>query len=163
MNEFINFRKRSIELPAGCKDLVDVLPPPRETRMPVEGFAHVERYLSRIFQAGAKRRSVIIWSLDYQEHVRVSNRDGVLALMVLVDTQDAIREKAVTKLFRDAGVTPVRDVDGRGDGVPLRVLIYPLTPSVPAAADLIRSLLQGIYGIAHDAGLLFQYNDRDAA
>jgi hypothetical protein len=163
MNEFVNFRKRSIELPAGCKDLIDMLPPPRETRMPVEGFAHIERYLSRIFQAGAKRRSVIVWSLDYQEHVHVSNRDGVLSLMVVVDTQDAIREEAVLRLFREAGVIPVRDEDGRGDGIQLRALIYPLTPSVPAAADLIRSLLQGVYGIAHDAGLLFQYHERDAA
>ena len=27
MNEFVNMGKRSIELPAGCKDLIDVLQP----------------------------------------------------------------------------------------------------------------------------------------
>jgi len=163
MNEFVNFQNRSIELPAGCKDLIDVLPPPREVRMPVEGFAHVERYLSRLFQSAAKRRSVVIWSLDYQEHVRVSNRDGLLTLMVLVDTQDAIREQAVLRLFREAGIPPLRDEDGRGDGIPLRVLFYPLSASVPESAALIRSLLQSVYGIAHDAGLLFHYHERDAA
>ncbi len=33
MNEFVNMGKRSIELPAGCKDLIDVLQPAK--RLPL--------------------------------------------------------------------------------------------------------------------------------
>jgi hypothetical protein len=161
MNEFVNFQKRGIELPSGCKDLIDVLSQLREARIPAEGFADIERYLSRLLQSAAKRGSVTISSLDYRKSVRLSSRDGRLKVMVVVDTRDAVREQAVLTLFREAGIPPKSDYDYSGDGVPLRVLFYLLPVSVPDAAGLIRALLHKVHGLAEDAGLLFLYREED--
>jgi hypothetical protein len=160
MNEFVNFKKRGIELPPGCKDLGDVLPPPPRVRVPVEGLTHIERYLSRLSQSPAQPRWVFIWSLDSQVCVRVNHIDGALTAMLLVDTRDAAGERAVLTLFRKAGIPPLSDASP--EGIPLRRLEYALPASVPDAAALIRALLHRAYGLAEDAGLLFEYHEASA-
>ena len=127
--------------------------------MPVEGLTQIERYLSRLSQSAAQPRWIFIWSLDGQVCVRVNQIEGALTAMLLVDTRDAARERAVLTLFRKAGISPLTDADGRPQGIPLRRLEYALPVSVPDAAALIRALLHRAFGLAEDAGLLFEYHE----
>jgi len=167
MNEFDNFPMRGIDLPPGCKDLNDVLQLRRRPRRyelpaaPVEGFVDIERYLSKLVQSSAKRRSVMIFSVENWEHVNISHRAGTLRLTVTLNTNDPAYEKGVLAMFGDAGILPKADCDGRVDGVPLRLLVYPLPASVPEAAELIRIFFRKVHGLADSAGLEFLYHERD--
>ena len=163
MDEFINYKKRGVELPPGCKDLIDVLPPPRQVRVPVEGFIHIERYLSRLLQSASTRRKVSIWSLDHQHLVHISHKDGMLKMMVALDTNDTAKEQAIVRLFSALNIPPAFDSDGRSHGIPVRLLFYPLPVSPADAADLIRTFIQRVYGLADDAGLVFHYLEKSAA
>ena len=74
MAQFVNYKKRGITLPAGCKDLIDVLGPSRrqtkahvatcgfppleikEERFPTAGLAQIGRYMSMLLQWRGQRR-----------------------------------------------------------------------------------------------------------
>ena len=70
MSKFVNFQKRSVTLPDGCKDLIDLLEPPRRRtkvffeadevfgmpgleseHVPTDGLAEVGRYVSRLLES----------------------------------------------------------------------------------------------------------------
>ena len=63
MNEFVNLGKRSVELPAGCKDLIDVLQQAKRhpasstlTVCSAEGLTDVAKHLLRLLELGAKSK-----------------------------------------------------------------------------------------------------------
>ncbi len=66
MNKFVNFGKRSIDLPGGCKDLVDVLQRAKErptstlTTCSVEGLPGLARHLDNLTEAGQKTNNLAI-------------------------------------------------------------------------------------------------------
>ncbi len=67
MNPFVDYQKRGIELPEGCKDLIDVLQLASATaKHPAEptpkGVAYIELYLFRLLVPGSKFRS--LWIVD---------------------------------------------------------------------------------------------------
>jgi len=67
MKSFVNYQKRSVQLPKGCKDLIEVLQPQKQTTkeppksiwemMPISdrvqerGLAHIQRYVSRLWES----------------------------------------------------------------------------------------------------------------
>jgi hypothetical protein len=180
MNPFVNLQKRSIQLPKGCKDLMDVLRPPRargavgETlsygepfpkpdRMETGGLAHVEHYVSRLLQSAAKRKTLLISSLDWEAWCVLAHYDGVLTVTVFVECSDSVREEAVRSLFVEAGINPTTDYVMSNEGVPMRGLAYPLPADAPRATQLTADLMRRAYGLADEAGLDFLYDETDAA
>src|SRR5205809_7561895 len=65
MKQFINYKKRSVKLPAGCKDLIDVLHLAKQEgsstfTSQTGGLADVAKHLSALLKPGAKSMSVAI-------------------------------------------------------------------------------------------------------
>ncbi len=165
MDEFVNYQKRGIDLPAGCKDLIDVLRSGNFWWVPVPdaGFAQIERYISQLLQCESKPGSVCIWFRDFRNHVNLSFKDGALLMVVLVQTADTVREQAALKLFREAGIQPLRVGDFQADGIPCQVLSYPLPGIVAEAAQLTSEFLRKVFGLGEDATLVFLYYEPDPA
>src|SRR5579859_187824 len=69
MNPFVDYQKRGIELPEGCKDLIDVLqlarataeqPPEQQPEPPREGLPGIEHFIIRMLASTARSRSLWI-------------------------------------------------------------------------------------------------------
>src|SRR5438876_7442088 len=103
MNKFVNLSKRSVELPAGCKDLIDVLqqakrhPASTLTVHSAEGLTDVAKHLSGLLELGAKSKYLVI-TWHEMNYVQLMNQDGVLTALVVVH-ESTHREQAVRRVF----------------------------------------------------------------
>ena len=159
MNEFVNFGKRSVELPAGCKDLIDVLqqakrhPASTLTVRSAEGLADVAKHLLRLLELGAKSWYLVItWhEMNYVE-LMIMNEEAVLTALAVVH-ENTHREQAVRGVFGAAGLTPI--IDEAVAGWSVRVLGYPLPDGASSIEELISDLLRTGYGLAENVRLKF--------
>ena len=116
MNEFVNFSKRGVELPAGCKDLADVLSlskkmagappsPPSEAIVPEEGLEHISNYMSRLIQSPARWRSVWINALGKPPVVRLSHDSEALQSLIYFGLA---REGAIRNVLKYHAINPTQ-------------------------------------------------------
>lgn len=166
MNPFVNFQQRGIELPGGCKDLVDVLrmehqrvAEPNRVAL-TEGLADIERYVSGLLQPDAKVKQVILFSYDYRAVVclrfgpfRFGYSPSGLSALVYVDDTEPLQEQAVRTVFEEAGISPFLESG---------VLRYALPNTLTEATNLITDLLRRGFGVREDARLGFHSYDWDA-
>ena len=165
LNEFVNLRKRGVELPAGCKDLNDVLQLgkryPVSTFMPrsAEVLGDIVKHLPALLGPGAKSRSLAItWhELNY---LHLMNEEGALAALAVVH-ENTHREQAIRGVFRAVGLEPTLDEVVAGWFV--RVLRYPLPGGLSSIDELISDLLRTGFGLAENARLELGSWDFDAS
>src|SRR5882762_10290702 len=113
MNPFVNDQKREIDLPEGCKDLVEML----QIATPgsdftskwklVRGLMEAERFLLTRLISPAKLRHLSI-ALPRQEHgVQLTHFAGVLSVALSSNCGETGRLQAVRAVFHAAGVIPI--------------------------------------------------------
>ena len=160
MNEFVNMGKRSIELPAGCKDLIDVLQPAKRhaldnltISLAEGGLADLAKHLANLLEQGKKTKNLgITWhELNYLHLVN----EGLFLTALLVVHDNTHREQAVRAVFAVAGLAPIRDEAVNGWSV--RVLGYPLPAGASNIEELISDLLRKGYGLAENVRLEFAF------
>ncbi len=161
MNQFINYKKRSVELPAGCKDLIDVLHlAKREASSTFTSqsgrLADVAKHLSALLKPGAKSRNVAI-TWRQMNYLHLMNEEGGLTALAIVH-EDTAREPAVRGVFEAAGIAPILDEAVAGASF-VRVLAYPLPSRAPAVEQLISDLLRRGYGLAEDVRLELSWDN----
>jgi len=165
MSEFVNFGKRSVELPAGCKDLIDVLqqakgqPASTLTVRSAEGLRDVAKHLLRLLELGAKCRYLVI-TWHEMNYVQLMNQEGELTAQAVVH-ENTHREQAVRGVFGAAGLAPI--VDEAVAGWSVRVLGYPLPEGASIIEELISDLLRTGYGLAENVRLEFGSWESDAS
>src|SRR5437879_6032211 len=165
MNKFVNFGKRSVELPAGCKDLIDVLqqakryPASTLTIRSAEGLTDVAKHLLRLLELGAKSRYLVI-TWHEMNYVQLMNQEGVLTALAVVH-ENTHREQAVRGVFGAAGLRPILDEALAGWSV--RMLAYSLQGGASSTPELISDLLRTGYGLAENVGLEFESWESDAS
>ena len=164
MNKFVNYGKRSITLPEGCKDLTDVLRLDRPTSGPDAGepgsLADVEAHIARQLQAAAKFSALLIFWGHGVNHIQVVLIEGTLSLRASMEAWGPT-EAAVREMFELAGIprvgeplkTPAAQTPVRG---------WQLPRSAGAAAGLVCGLLRTGYGLAESARLEFYYVEEPA-
>jgi hypothetical protein len=159
MSDFVNYGKRGVDLPAGCKNLVDLIrradkESPPAIPMATKGLVHLEHYVSRLRNAPGDYYIVCILGFDLETGVFLERRKVALSAVVVIKIKYPAKERAVRELFQLAGVEPVSD-DYTNADEGNRVLRYPL----PAATADILKLITPVLRIACDAtdhgGLLF--------
>jgi len=158
MNEFVNMGKRSIELPAGCKDLIDVLQPVK--RLPIAklaiysaegGLADLAKHLANLLEQGKKTKNLgITWHERNYLHLV---KEGLFLTTLLVVHDNTHREQAVRAVFASASLAPIRDEAVNGWSV--RVLKYALPAGASTIEELLSDLLGKGYGLAEDVRLEF--------
>jgi len=179
MSDFVNFGKRSVTLPPGCKDLIDLLRPKSATttlappKQPpagerpkvthghrsVGGLRQVAGFLARLFESRSELSTLMISSaaedLTAMFYLRGSSRVFVLILIA----QNASLERAVRGFYHEHGIEPVQaypipkqEGGGLGWG-----LVFPM-PSVPIeTAQLTHDLFRTISAEGEQAEFQFRY------
>lgn len=166
MNEFVNFQKRDVALPPGCKDIIDVLnynkdliyfSPPKKAKAPTEGLLDIEQYLSRMLQSPAQRRSLTIYSVQAASKVRLHLfwGKGLLRAMFFIPTD---REAQIRSVLDDRGIPPTQDEPATDEDS--RFIICALPTDAVSATSLVSELLQKGYGLPANIELEFHYREK---
>lgn len=136
---------------------------PETEQVPAEGLAHVGEYVSRLLGSEAAFASLIIATLDRQRGFLVWRRGGEITVSTHVDWRmDPQREQAIRQFFSSRGLAPTQDYLAGNGGVPdaTRCLSYPCGSDARQIADVYRSLLSEVFGVAEAEGLGFCYQER---
>jgi hypothetical protein len=183
MSQFVNYNKRAITLPPGCKDLADVLKPahlrgnvhgttPGAFQVPevhrdhfsTDGLAQIGRYVSMLFDSSSNFTLTIDLHDDRfpvalgrdPESVVLGSPAGTALLMLC--TNDPERERGIRTFFSQRSIQPLSDfAEGFPRSVGERSLIYPLPSNASESAALLSELLRDVYGLSDTAGLDFYY------
>ncbi len=150
MNRFVDFGKRSINLPEGCKDLIDVLGAAK--RQPVQGtesvvgIANLAKFLPGIVESAAKSKSILItWRESV--YVHLMNEQGVISAVIII-SESTGREQAVREIFTEAGLSPAYDEAPTSTSI--CALRYPLPSDYSKIEKLVFDLLRRGFGLSED-------------
>src|ERR1700730_11942341 len=112
MNEFVNFKKRGITLPRGCKNLIDLLQPPAQLTFEraqravvtrnetVSGtLAEVGKYVQVAFESRGLMLALVISSPDQRLEVDLMRMKGGEFRASAVFQRDQQVEQAVRNFF----------------------------------------------------------------
>jgi hypothetical protein len=183
MSDFVNFRKRGVSLPAGCKDLIDVLHPasapaagatvlsgsvrPLAWEGPTVTHGHrssgglhqVAGFLARLFESRSELSTLMISSAaeDLTAMFYLRGAERVFVLILIANNPKL--ERAVRSFYRERGILPVRSYpipkqEGGGLGWGL---VFPM-PSLPIeTVRLTSDLLRTTSSAGEEAELRFRY------
>jgi hypothetical protein len=176
MNSFVNYNTRSILLPPGCKNLIDVLQPgpsgeggsspvawwksPSKWVFHLRGLAHVEGYLSRLLQSSSKFAGLEIWSVDQDAGAIVIHSAGALKVMPIMHPWNVEREKRIRQLFDQEAIRPTVDIAPAG--ALSHALAYPLTDPAHSARITVE-LLRLTCDLTDESALRFLFHEVETA
>ena len=171
MNQFVNYQQRGIELPPGCKDLIDVLRMEylRVSELnlaPAEGLSDIERYVSRQMNSRAKFRRLTVSCSHRLDAICLamspfcpSHGPWLMSISVSVDPNKPTEERAVRRVFDNAGISPLIKTLTAVDGL-VRSLHYPLPSAASDACRIIADVLRSAFGVTEQSPLWFDYLER---
>ena len=111
MSDFVNYNKRSITLPPGCKDLIDVLPPnkagakPRDRQPPTfetETLASIPKHIGNFLKRSSQTALLICDAHEEAGFELMRLAGNIVASIRFLD--DPAREARVRKLFAHYGL-----------------------------------------------------------
>lgn len=180
MEGFVNYKKRSIALPPGCKDLVDVLregshpissapsagrwvPVPKTECFATNGQAHIPRFMATVLESTTKFTSLRIELPGHDVAIGVCrHRDERSLALVLFVPRNTGREQATRDFFLKHHIAPTADYLPRPQtSTSVRILQYPLPQDATSAADLISNFLQTVHYLAAGAGIDFTFDSHE--
>jgi hypothetical protein len=159
MNRFVNYGKRSIALPAGCKDLVDVLRS-RKRRQVLpkldvssdQGFCDIPHHLSSFLASSVTPKNLtIFWGL-VPNYLLLTKADGVTILAVV--REDGGCHSRILEVFREHGASPISD-DVVSGALRIRILKYQAPSNLAMLEKLVLALLGFGYQVREEARLEF--------
>jgi hypothetical protein len=169
MAQFVNYHKRSIELPQGCKDLIDVLEPSRrsaanksEAGRPLpqirdehfrtDGLSQVGRQVAMLESSSAELFALMIVIRDDRPPLTVYRKQRTNQAVLVLVAEDADRERAIRAFLGERGVQPLHSA-----AVPdaFKSLSFLLPREVSQISDLMTDLLRAVYELSDVAGLDF--------
>ena len=179
MSKFVNFKKRSVALPPGCKDLIDLLQPHRPGKThsisPAVGeptirrdesgtvrLSEIEKYVPMPFQSEAQTSILLLSLCDNRLTVQLSKINGTMMSALAVFEEDADRERRMREFFRRHSLQDPPE-SGQADrfvpGVPVQVIyeVSPLQMDATTASKLLGELFRYVCGLTDDSPLKFRY------
>ena len=177
MSKFVNYKKRGITLPPGCKDLIELLEPQRRAKaqsfmlFPSEGavtrddsgtlkVAEIEKYVAMIFESHAQGAFLTLNLADERLTVTFASREGKLMSVWAAVDENADRKRLIQDFWVEHGfelpgddVTPTQFVPG----VPVQHLyhIRPLPSDAPTASKIAADLFRHVCGVGVEEPLSF--------
>jgi hypothetical protein len=170
MSEFPEMPIRSVDLPYGCKDLLDVdairnwkpagerVRPWRET---TDRLAYIEGQMAELFQTAG--RSKLIYLSRHEDHGRVliiSDND-LNASVVAASWRNAVELEAIRSVFDEARVPSRTEPVGHWETKD--ALKYALPAKDSDAAGLIGQVFRAGYGLEALGVIKLLYHDRKPA
>jgi hypothetical protein len=179
MSQFINFKKRGVTLPPGCKDLIDLLRPShkrvkvKETsavrafepwefhkeNFQTAGLAQLERFVRILLQSRGEVFFMQIDGVGLKSPVTLYrySSSAERATAIAIQAWDVPQEEAIRVFFGNRSIEPLMVSANLGTSS----LVYPL-PSEPVSLNaLLTQLLQEVYALGEDGALEFSYHEFD--
>ena len=109
-NPFVDPNHRGFELPAGCKDLHDLLVKMGrgELRVPSRVLAGrigtIRTYVAPLYEAKSQRVALVIMNSERGALLIISYREGRFKLILLLHKGSAFLEQAIIELFGEAAL-----------------------------------------------------------
>jgi hypothetical protein len=167
VNDFINPRNRSVNLPKGYKDLMDVLTakkrsgtaeiyfPVKTERIPSGGLAQVEKYLQRFLMFPEVR-------CDYFLNVLTADGSGLSLFKSKKEAHaffftSLALEKLICESIGKLGINPISTERAVGNNLIFVEVVLPT--GLPDLLRIITTLLIDAYGISPASALTFIYRD----
>jgi hypothetical protein len=134
---------RGLELPEGCKDLIDALGLPMHEKPKRNffrgGVASIEGLIATLLRSPSVIRWVAVLWTGQTDFVCLVNARGSLSAVINCSRGKLGHEQAIRGIFHEAGVMPTSEsVSGGGS---FTKLSYPLSPVAKEAADLVTEVL----------------------
>jgi len=166
MNDFTSPHERSIGLPEGCKDLLDVLllektlteKSLKQQNLRAKGFSDIEPFMWRMLEPAPGRRhlSIHCWQNEEKHLVSFIRPKGVLHVIMLLRAESA-QEHAMRSILQSEGILPTQDAVTGDPGSERRFLLFPVSRVAPQVARLVAEILRKVYGLQENAELEFAY------
>jgi hypothetical protein len=167
MSQFIDYKKRSVTLPPGCKDLIDLLRPPRppksgavasrEEKPTVTrgesfngGFSEIRKSVAKVVESKSEVISLLMSTPDEQLTVGVARQGNTVEAFVIVPHGED-REKALRAFYQRHGLEVSPDSFGH-------CLYHDTLPLEPEAiSDIAIELFREVCGLDEKAEVHFCY------
>jgi hypothetical protein len=165
VSEFIQRSDRSIELPLGCKDLLDL----EEIRswkpgtghsqpnISTDQLAYLEGYLAGLLESSGGSVLVGISLFQGMGHVYLIPDAALQAPVIFASWNGASQEHALRRALEEAGLQPATEPVGRWKAS--RTWKYLLPPSPAAAARAIGQIFRTGYGLGDLASVTLWYHE----
>ena len=160
-NPFVNPNQRGVELPAGCKDLNDVLARVGHVQFAAPGRVEAGRtsairsYLGRLYEAKSPGLVLVVIHSERGVLLILSSEEDGFKLTLLLHQGSNFLEEAIVELFGESALAAGSDKIDELQTVHIR-----LPESWDDAAQRVIDLLIRGYGLPEDARLLFHYQKK---
>lgn len=181
MNEFVNFKKRGVTLPPGCKDLIDLLRPtakqaidraqrltPTRNETVTALLAEVGKYISLAFESRGVIFTLVIAPPDGRLEVDVMRMEGEEFWVSVTFPKDPEEERAVRRFFTRKGLQ-VPEESGTPPSffpdLPVQLIYHvsPLPRDAAGVSELITDFFRECGRLADDASLSFHVEEASDA
>jgi hypothetical protein len=178
MSEFVNYNKRDVQLPLGCKDLMDVLslpakqgrlwtglvaadstsknvaftPPPIETGT----VRDLGKKICQLLAMPATSRVLGIFTPGSSLYLGCRTDHAPFELLLALSREDNAREQAIRNFFKARKIIPA--LDFADNETSLRTLLYSLHADGMTVVVLLAELLETAYGVSENTSLDFLLN-----
>lgn len=173
MSPFVNYRKRSVNLPPGCKDLIDVLQPGRTTsrqlntpeqpvvthgRHVTDSLSEIHHYVALVVGATSDFFTLMISTVDEGLTLLVYRQAGARLRVLMLISDGLEQEQRIREFFRCSRLTPLQEYSfaGFSPGEAARSVVYPLPSPAPEASRLTMELLRTACGLTDQSLLRFR-------
>lgn len=170
MSDLVQRSKRSIELPLGCKDLIDVedmrswkgasLPdwfkPPTTDRL-----AYMEGFLARRLESAGKSILVVMSRHLDQGQLSVDADSDLIEPVIFAVWNGATQEQTIRDVFEEARISRATEPVGRWKGKRSLKYLLPIDPS--KAVRLIGEVFRMGYGLGDLSFVSLWHYERRAA
>ncbi len=171
MSQFVNFNKRDFTLPPGCKDLIDLLVPPRKRvrrkggaqlspppklqheRFATAGLAQLDRLVGMLLDSSADSFVVSISATGLNFPVSLYRIKAERVMAIVLITTDMPESEAVKEFFIARKLSPLVNSPQEEIGT----FVYQLPTQRATLTALLVELLKGVYALGEDTGLEFRY------
>jgi hypothetical protein len=170
MSDFPQMPKRSLELPFGCKDLIDVetirnwkpvADRVRPFRATIDRLAYVEGQIAELLRLGGTAKLVSVSRHHDHGQLMVISDPDLSVSAVFAHWRDAHEEEALRKVFEEQGIS---SITGPVGGWKTKDALRYILPSEPLdAARLIGQVFCNGYGLGALAEVNLSYHERKRA
>jgi len=161
--------KRSVELPSGGKDLIDVeevrewepVPHRDHPRQTTDRLAYIAGPLARLLESVGKSKLVIVSRYQNQGQIMVISDPGLPTPIISALWHRATQAQAVRSVFEEAGIPAITGPVGTWKTKD--ELKYALPVEASEAARLIGEVFQAGYGLEVLSVINLSYHERKRA
>jgi len=160
MSEFVNFNKRNISLPAGCKDLLDVLKHTGSAAKittddwSTEKLHDIAKWISAVLESKALLAKFALFSLDNRLSLHIFQINGETLDTSVGYTRSSENEQKMRAIFQHAGLqAPSDSAVIKGQRVQLSFRIRPEPVRAVELTKVASLIFQEFCGLEPSSGV----------